>query len=59
MAQRRPCVYRLKSFAHWNDCKGVKNPPVLYVINAGVVEDTGGSLVGFYNLYPLGITHKA
>ena len=41
--------YRLKSFAFRNDCKGVNNPPVHYVINTGVVEDTGGSWFRFYS----------
>ena len=31
--------------------KCVKNHPVLYVINSGVVEETWGSWLGFYNLY--------
>ena len=49
-------VPMLKMSSFWNDCKGVNNPPVLFVLNAGVVEDTGGSWLGFYNLYSLGIT---
>ena len=33
-------LHRFKISAFWNDLKGVMIPPVLYVINAGVVEDT-------------------
>ena len=42
--------------AFWIEFKGVKNLPVLYVINAGVLEDTEVSWLGFYNLYSFGIT---
>ena len=45
MAQGSPYVPRLKISTFWNECKAVKNPPVLYVINARVVEDTGGSII--------------
>ena len=43
-------VQSLKMSAFWNDWKGVKNPHVLYVIIAGVIEDTGGSWLRSYNL---------
>ena len=55
MAQGSPYVPGLKIPSFWSDCKGVKNPTVLYVVNAGVMEDTGGSWLGLYNLNPLAI----
>ena len=51
MAKKTPYLPRFKIAAFWNDLKSVKNSPVLYVLNAGVVEDTGVSWLGFYNLF--------
>ena len=59
MGQGSPYVPRLKMSAFWNDCKAVKNPPVLYVIHAGVVDDTGDACLGFYDLHSFGINHEA
>ena len=39
-----------KFAAFLNEYKGFKNPPVIYVINAGDLKDTGGSWLGIHNL---------
>ena len=59
MAEESPYINRFKMSVFWKNSKGVKNPSVLYVINAGVVEDTKCSWLEFYILYPLDITYKA
>ena len=56
MAQGSQYVPKFYISAFWNNWKGVKNPHVLDVIFAGVVEDTGGLCLGFHSLYTLIIT---
>ena len=44
-----PYVLGLKFYPFLITWKCVKNPSVLFVINAGVVKDTGGSWLRFHN----------
>ena len=39
----------VNKIAIYDYCKGVKNPPVLYVFITGVLKDTGVSWMGFHN----------
>ena len=50
MAQGSLHLPRFKLSASLKNLKGVKNPPVLYVMIAEIVKDTGSYWLGFHNL---------
>ena len=46
---RYPKVPMSKTFSFYDEYKGVKDPPVIYVFITGVLEDTGCSWMGINN----------